>query len=616
MAPRPDAPPAPPAWNPPTILAVAAACGLAAGLVEVLSHTVRSLLFGRILAFGRDYFWMTPLGEFLVFLALGLVVIGLAVLIRPLRRPAVVLALFGGLAVFAPLLLVDQIHKAASAVLALGVGVALARTLAPRAGRVGRVATRLVPVLLAVLLAIGVVMVARRRGTREEAAGARAAGPNVLLLVLDTVRAWDVGWMGYYRPTTPRLSEWVAQGAMFNRMLATSPWTAPSHGSMFTGHLPTEISVNWDTPLDRRQPTLAEVMRDAGYATAGFVGNYRYAGSATGLDRGFGHYDDYPVTVEQVLRSAQIPARIFALPGVAERLGERRILHGGANAGDLNRRFLRWVAGHGDRPFFAFINYFEGHAPYLPPAPWDSLFLRARDERAERYWDAVQQIYGPGPFPREFLRETRDGYDGSIAYLDFEIDSLLTELQQRGVLQNTVVIITSDHGEHFGEHGLVQHGSSLYLPVLNVPFAIRAPGRVPAGAAVNQPTSLRHLAATVLDLAGVRNPGLPGRSLMRWFDPGPDAAPAADTLFAAVDASRLLPKWPPNQPILRGDLRTVVLDSLQYILNGDGLEQLFNNGRDFWQVRNLVGLPDFAGPLQAHRAAVRPLLPQRSATAP
>jgi len=315
------------------------------------------------------------------------------------------------------------------------------------------------------------------------------------------------------------------------------------------------------------------------------------------------------VTLEQVLRSAQSAARIFALPGLAERLGQRRLLHGGADAGDLNRRFLRWVDQRGQRPFFAFINYFEGHAPYLPPAPWDSLFLRSGDPRAERYWDALEQVYGPGPFPREFLRETRDAYDGSIAYLDFQIDSLLTALQQRGLLQNTVVIITSDHGEHFGEHGLVQHGSSLYLPVLNVPFAIRAPGRVPAGAQVNSPTSLRHVAATILDLAGVRNPGLPGTSLTRWFESAPESL-QPDTLYAAVDYNRLLPNWPPNQPVLRGDIRTVVLDSLQYILNGDGLEQLFNNGRDFWQIRNLVGTPDFAAALQEHRAAIRPVLPQ------
>ena len=613
MPPHPESRPGFAPWGPVTILVVAAAFGLLAGGLEVAAHGVRSLVFHRILAFGNDFVWMTPLGETLVFLLVAVLVAVLSLLVRPLRRPAVVLALFGALAAFAPLLLAEQIHKAAAAVLALGIGVGLARALAPRADAVARRARRAVPAALAVLAILGVTMVGRRMRAGASESAARATGPNVLLLVLDTVRAWDIGWMGYYRPTTPRLARWVGEGATFNRALSTSPWTAPSHGSIFTGHLPTEISINWDTPLDDRQPTLAEALRTAGYTTGGFVGNYRYAGSASGLDRGFDHYDDYPVTLEQVLRSAQIPARIFTLPGLAERLGERRILHGGADAADLNRRFLDWVSKKGDRPFFGFINYFEGHAPYLPPAPWDSLFLRDRDERAERYWDAIGQVYGPGPFPREFLRETRDAYDGSIAYLDFQIDSLLTVLQQRGLLQNTIVIITSDHGEHFGEHGLIQHGSSLYLPVLNVPLAIRAPGRVPAGRAVNQATSLRHLAATILDLAGLANPGLPGHSLMRFL--AADAAVTEpDTLFAAVDFNRLLPKWPANQPVLRGDMRTVTIDSLQYILNGDGQEQLFNNGRDFWQVRNLVGMPEFQDPLQTHRAAIRPLLPQTPAT--
>ena len=613
MASHPESRPGSASWGGLTVLAVAAAFGLLAGLVEVGSHAVRRLVFHRILAFGSDFVWMTPLGEMLVFLVVAGLVLVVSVLVRPLRRPGAVVVIFGALTVFAPLLLVEQIHKAAAGVLALGIGVGLARALAPRADAVARWSRRVVPAALALVAILGVTMVARRMRAGASEAAAKATGPNVLLLVLDTVRAWDIGWMGYYRPTTPNLTRWVSEGATFNRVLSTSPWTAPSHGSIFTGHLPTEISINWDTPLDSRQPTIAEVLRDAGYATGGFVGNYRYAGSASGLDRGFEHYDDYPVTLEQVLRSAQIPARIFTIRGLAERLGERRILHGGADAGDLNRRFLDWVSKKGDRPFFGFINYFEGHAPYLPPAPWDSLFLRDRDQRAERYWDAIGQVYGPGPFPREFLRETRDAYDGSIAYLDFQIDSLLTVLQQRGLLQNTVVIITSDHGEHFGEHGLIQHGSSLYLPVLNVPLAIRAPGRVPAGIAVNQATSLRHIAATILDLAGVANPGLPGHSMLRYFS-ADSAAIRPDTLFAAVDFNRLLPKWPANQPVLRGDMRSVTVDSLQYILNGDGQEQLFNNGRDFWQVRNLVGLPELQASLQTHRTAIRHVLPPTTRT--
>jgi arylsulfatase A-like enzyme len=615
MASHPASRPGSVLWSPLTVLTVAAGLGLAAGLVEAGTLAFRRMALHRILAFGTDFVWMAPLGEMLVFLAVALAVVAVSVLVRPLRRPGVVLALFGALAAFAPLLIVDQIHKAAAAVLALGIGIGLARAWAPRAEAVARSARRILPVALLALGLLSAAMIAQRMRPGGSESTTKATGPNVLLLVLDTVRAWDIGWLGYHRPTTPRLTRWVGEGAIFTRVLSTSPWTSPSHGSMFTGRLPPELSVNWDTPLDDRWPTLAEVMRDAGYATGGFVGNYRFAGSATGLDRGFEHYDDYPLTLEQVLRSAQLTARLFSLPSVVTALGSRRLLHGGADAGDVNRRFLRWIEHRSDRPFFAFINYFEAHTPYLPPAPWDSLFLRGSpDARDERHWDGIEQAYGPGPFPRQFLRETRNAYDGSIAYLDFQIDSLFTELERRGLLQNTVVIITSDHGEQFGEHGLIQHGSSLYLPVLHVPLAIRAPGLVPARSRVDQPTSLRHLAATILDLTGVPNPGLPGRSLEEYLRLGPERG-RPDTLFAAVDYNRLLPKWPPNQPVLGGDLRAVVLDSLEYIVSRSGSrEELYHLGRDSWQIRNLVGLPDFQAPLQAHRSAIRPILPSPSPT--
>jgi arylsulfatase A-like enzyme len=347
---------------------------------------------------------------------------------------------------------------------------------------------------------------------------------------------------------------------------------------------------------------VAEVLRERGYATAGFVGNYRYAGSSSGLDRGFDRYVDYPVDLEQVFRSGQITARALGLPGIVEWFGSRRLIHGGAQGETVNRNFLAWVGEKQERPFFAFLNYFDAHAPYLPPAPWDSLFLRGQDrDRTDRYWARIGQLYGFPYFPKEFLEETKNAYNGSIAYLDFQIDSMLTVLGQRGLLENTVVIITSDHGEHFGEHGLIQHGSSLYLQLLHVPFAIVGRG-VPAGTRVSDIASLQNVAATVLDIAGGADPRIPGRSLMDYARQ-PDLV-RQDTLFAAVDYHRQLPKRPPNQPVLRGNMRTVILDSLQLILNGDGVQEFYQLGRDPWQVQNLLGVPEFGGPLERYRGAL------------
>ena len=598
------------------ILLSAVAFGFATGLIEVTIHLVRHYGLGRILAFGPDFIWMTPLANGFVFLLIGLLLVLVSLLVRRLRTPVVVYAVLGTAMLFGPLLLVEQIHKAAALVLAMGFATGIARGLAPRADGVTRALRWVVPSLLLLFPALGGVRYALLRRAEHLAVSRRdpatGGAPNVLLLVLDTVRNWNLGFSGYWRPTTPKLAKWVERSTVFERTLSTAPWTAPSHATMFTGHLPTQISANWDTPLDGTWKTLAEVLRDHGYATAGFIGNYRYAGSATGLDRGFDRYTDYPVSFEQMLRSAQLSARVFTLGGVAEQLGKRRLIQGGKDAAEVNREFLDWVAGRKDanRPFFAFLNYFDAHAPYTPPPPWDSLFATGRaagpaggnHERSRRYWDQLERVFGPGPLPRQFLEETYDAYDNGIAYLDFQIDSLLTVLEGRGVLNNTMVIITSDHGEHFGEHGLIQHGNSLFLPLLNVPLVIYYPARVPLGLKVGAPASLRDLAATVLDLAGITGSGVPGRSLMEWVKATP-VRDRRDTLFAAVDYHRLLPKWPPS-PVMRGDMRSIVLDSLHYIRNGDGSEQLFHLGRDSRETVNLASLPEFAADLARHRAAL------------
>jgi arylsulfatase A-like enzyme len=591
------------------ILLSALGFGFLTGLIEVTAHLVRRYGLGRILAFGNDFIWMTPLANAFVFLLIGLLLVLLSLVIRRLRAPVVIYAVLGTAMIFGPLLLVEQLHKAASLVLAMGFGTAIARGLAPRSEKVTRVFTWVVPGMLVLLPALGGLRYAllRRRehlavANRDPAAG---AAPNVLLLVLDTVRNWNLGFSGYWRPTTPKLSKWVEKSTVFERTLSTAPWTGPSHSSMFTGHLPTDLSANWDSPLDGTWKTIAEVLRDHGYATAGFVGNYRYAGSANGLDRGFDRYDDYPVTVEQALRSAQLPAHAFTLRGVAEQLGKRRLIHGGKDAVEVNREFLGWLEGRKDsnRPFFAFLNFFDAHAPYTPPPPWDSTFAIHKDpQRAQRYWDQMERVFGPGPLPREFLEETYDAYDGGIAYMDFQIDSMLNVLQARGVLNNTIVIITADHGEHFGEHGLIQHGNSLFLPLLNVPLVIHYPARVPLGLKVSAPASLKDLAATILDLAGVPGSGVPGRSLMEWVRPNPDST-RRDTLFSAVDWHKLFPKWPVS-PVLRGNMRSIVLDSLHYIRNGDGVEELYHLGRDSRETVNLATLPQYASELARHRAAL------------
>ena len=263
----------------------------------------------------------------------------------------------------------------------------------------------------------------------------------------------------------------------------------------------------------------------------------------------------------------------------------------------MNREFLDWVDRRTDRPFFGFINYIDAHSPYLPPTPYDTAFNRGVDQErlSEQYVAGVTRVFGPGPIPSNLLTEYLDGYDGSLRYQDAQIDSLLNALERRGRLKNTIVVLTSDHGEHFGEHGLIQHGNSLFLPLLHVPLVVWAPGLVPGGLRIGAPTSLRNLAATLLDLARVEASSIPGQSLARLW--GPDSLDVPpDTLLSEADWHPSLSKFPPS-PLLEGSLRSLLVDSLHYIRRSDGVEELYHLGRDFLEARNLAGAPQYRAAL-------------------
>jgi len=179
-------------------------------------------------------------------------------------------------------------------------------------------------------------------------------------------------------------------------------------------------------------------------------------------------------------------------------------------------------------------------------------------------------LHQNGPVSAAAARTERDAYDGALAYLDHEIGAMLDDFEARGLLRNTIVVVTADHGEEFGEHGLLDHGNSLYLPALHVPLVLAWPGRVPAGRRVAPTVSLRDLAATILDLAGQR-PALPGHSLRAlWVQPPADTGVAS--AVAEVRRARGLPAW---FPVSRGDMISIVTTTHQYIRGATG-EQLFD----------------------------------------
>jgi arylsulfatase A-like enzyme len=569
------------------VLAVGACAALFAGLVLVAIAAFRRIVLHQLTFASLDAAWMAPLGTLAVFLVPATLIAAATALVPRLVPPRLVFVLFSFLAVLSVLLPFKQFHPAASITLALGAAWRLSAGLASRNGRAMRWARRGVLGMGGVVAALAaVVLVALPTASARALARLPAApsgAPNILLLVLDTVRGEELGLYGYSQPTSPRIDEFAARGAVFDRAIAPSAWTLASHASMFTGRRPGELSARWWTPLDRSNQTLAEVLRDYGYRTAGFAANFYYTGVESGVARGFLHYEDLVRTWRQVLWStslAQMPllrdlARSRSRDSVWAALSRHEIRVAGRTtsrdhktAERVTSDLLRWLDRQERGPFFAFINYFDAHD---------------RREPLEAGFDH----FGSGDRAR---------YDGFLARTDHAIGNLLDELARRGVLDNTIVVITSDHGDLFGEHGIWGHGNGLHMPALWVPLIVVYPRGIPAGVRVADPVSLQDIAATLVDLAGVASTAvLPGTSLTAYWRAGGGAQPAR-TVFSEVEKFKD-PRSP--GPAQLGPMRSLIDANWHYILNGDGSEELFAWPRDPAELENLAARgrqppPDFA----------------------
>jgi arylsulfatase A-like enzyme len=589
------------------VIVLALWVGIVVGYVEIADFGMLFLM-GLYAKRSRDAVWMVPALYGTLFAILSLIIIPIAMLTRMSWRTAA--GIFAGLGIILVLLLFPRIHPAASVLLGIGVASSIARLAPERVPQARRFVHRTLPWLAASVVILVFVTFGWRAFREHRLMASRPpaerGAPNVLLLILDTVRAADLSLYGYARHTTPELEHFAERGIVFDRAFSAASWTTPSHASMFTGQWPIDLSVGWRVALDRRWPTLAEVLRTHGYATAGFVANEVYTGWGSGLKRGFDHYDDYPLTVLSALKGSVFGETIY--PSVRDvvapvllrlpllwRLDLPRV-SAHRQADQINRAFLDWLDRSEPRPFFAFLNFMDAHAPFMPPEPFRHRYT-VPDVRAlpDAAWERARRrpISHAEAWPRQAF------YDGSIAYLDSQLGELFRELDRRHLLENTLVIVTADHGEEFGEHGLADHGNSLYRLSVHVPLVIRFAGHVPEGSRIAAPVSLRNLAATVLELVKVKGPALPGRSLTRFWLGG-DATP--DTIVNGIRKVDNQPAW---YPVSQGDLNSVAFDGWRYIRNeGTGAEELFDFEHDVLERWNLIGSVRADSLLPRYRAAM------------
>ena len=333
------------------------------------------------------------------------------------------------------------------------------------------------------------------------------ARPNVLLVVIDTGRADRFSFNGYTRQTTPEIAILASEGTVYEQARSPAPWTLPAHASLFTGLHPSAHGADsGHLKLDDRHRTLAEAFRAAGYRTQAYAAN-PWVGRQYGLDRGFDGY-------EELWKGT--PA------------GEQD-----AGASRVNARVARWLewrrstAAAREQPFFLFINYIEAHLPYDPPEPERSRMLSPGTDplaverlRRFRHPEEVKYVLGLGGLQPGDLKVLSDLYNGEIAYVDRRVGEVARMLKQDGLLDDTVVVVTSDHGEAIGDHGFLDHKMNLYEELLRVPLVLRYPRAVPAGKRIREPVMLQDLFPTLLALAGIDpgGKGAPG-------SPGSEAVP-------------------------------------------------------------------------------------------
>jgi arylsulfatase A-like enzyme len=323
---------------------------------------------------------------------------------------------------------------------------------------------------------------------------AKAPGPSVVLYVVDCLRADHVGAYGYPRPTTPEIDRLARDGLVFESVRACASWTKPAVGCLFTSLYPVFHGAQTvDDVLDSDKPTLAEAFRSRGYATAAWVANPFVAANPFGLTRGF----------ERVVQVIDKPplVNINDLP---------------ADAADITRQVVPWLKQNGDRPFFLYLHSLDLHAEYRRRPPFAQRFVSR-----ERTGDAHQL----------------DLYDNELASNDREIGHLLEALKREGLYDRTIVAITADHGEEFGEHGFTRHGHTLFDSLLQVPLVVKLPASARRGQRIAALAASIDIAPTLLDFAGLPAPqGFQGASLR------PAVEGRAEPAHPVVFAEQLSPK--------------------------------------------------------------------------
>jgi len=364
---------------------------------------------------------------------------------------------------------------------------------------------------------------------------------NVILISIDTLRPDRMGVYGH-RPmglsTTPFLDTLAARSTVFTNATSTSSWTLPAHWALLTG-VPDQVHgvVNDRIPLPEGLLTLAEILEGEGYITGGFFSG-PYLDPAFGFARGFDVYESC-IGADERRGTGRPPGAEDARRGAPRTRFRTNEVVTSRRVSDRGLEFIRKSRGE---PFFLFLHYFDVHNDFLPPPPFDTRF-------GPPYagWVNGRGVTSDPRYRADMASEDLDRllalYDGEIGWVDRNLELLFDQIDRidRAILENTVVIVTSDHGEEFFEKGRVGHRKHLYQCVVQIPLIVSCPGRVAAGRTVEDLVRIYDIVPTIADLAGIPCPGaVQGESLLDLLNrPAPDSTDSGSGRSVLLDLTQI-----------------------------------------------------------------------------
>ncbi len=435
--------------------------------------------------------------------------------------------------------------------------------------------------------------------TPEAPAGPR---PNVVVVVLDTVRPDHLSLHGYGRKTSPKLEALARESTVFDNAFSTSNWTAPSHASLFTGAVPTthgltRLHRRFDTPL----PTLAEVMSKEGYETVAVAANAVLMKQAL-YDRGFAQYIEPWQRHQLKLRGTQ-------------QLSPERQLDLWNDLGTLDRNGLEWIQGwlaerSREQPFFLFVNLIGAHTPYLSAGPFQDAFDPARtrtDEQKDLLWRYgksfnwyTRYYMGRESIAEEDLDFLVRHYDAELLYVDHQVGTLMRLLRDHDDWDDTLFIVTSDHGEAHGENDILGHELVLHDVLTRIPMLVRYPARFAEGVRNSNPVQIHDIFPTVLDVAGIpldRYPSQgvslasqhldPERPIFSEVEVSTDIVKSMKNMLRDADDERRL-------AFFERSSRSLICGDFKYIWASNGMHEFYQRSSDPGEEKNLIDDPTYS----------------------